>query len=104
MFDTTANGRDIGDGGGDRGGVDDDGGGVGSRDDDDGDGGGVDMRGLLIPVESLTNPHHYLLTNKILNIYLLTKLTLSAIREKAKSPQIAQEICFPHIPPHHRQL
>ena len=73
------------------------------RDDDDG-GGGVDMRGLLIPVESLTNPHHYLLTNKILNIYLLTKLTLSAIRKKAKSPQIAQEICAACISPHHQQL
>ena len=73
------------------------------KDDNDG-GGGVDMRGLLIPVESLTNPHHYLLTNKILNIYLLTKLTLSAIREKAKSPQIAQEILLPHISPHQNQF
>ena len=72
--------------------------------DDDGGGGGVDMRGLLIPVESLTNPHHYLLTNKILNIYLLTKLTLSAIREKAKSPQIAQEIFISCISHHHQQF
>ena len=64
------------------------------KDDDDG-GGGVDMRGLLIPVESLTNPHHYLLTNKILNIYLLTKLTLSAIRERQSAfPQIPEKISF----------
>ena len=57
------------------------------RDDDGAGGGGVDMRGLFIPLESPTNPHHhYLLTNKILNIYLLTKLAQSAIREKAWSP------------------
>ena len=71
---------------------------------DDVGGGGVDMRGLLIPVESLTNPHHYLLTNKILNIYLLTKLTLSAIREKAKSPQIAQDIFISRISHHHQRF
>ena len=68
--------------------------------DDGAGGGGVDMRGLFIPLESLTNPHHhYLLTNKILNIYLLTKLAQSAIREKAcRPPRIAQD--FLVSPPH----
>ena len=44
------------------------GGGGGGGDDDDGGGGRVDMRGLLIPVESLTNPP---------TIYLPTKSSIS---------------------------